>query len=160
MRHWPISHLTMSRMCPPFMQISFQGPFRAARSREGEAGQVCVEPHPIVEWMTMVFFFFVMNTSGYSQSSSCQACLLASWPFSDLWNQIFSRCWVMWKTLTAANIIFMNKAFALTSFRKDQFKLIVLLDGLNIFGSMNDRFASTNKGPTATTPGTWHAANE
>lgn len=66
----------------------------------------------------------------------------------------------MWKTLTAANIIFMNKAFALTSFRKDQFKLIVLLDGLNIFGSMNDRFASTNKGPPATTPGTWHAANE
>lgn len=57
MRHWPISHLTMSRMCPPCMQISFQRPFRAARSREGEAGQVCVEPHPIVEWMTMVFFF-------------------------------------------------------------------------------------------------------
>lgn len=112
MRHWPISHLTMSRMCPPCMQISFQRPFRAARSREGEAGQVCVEPHPIVEWMAMVFFF-VMNTSGYSQSSSCQACLLASWPFSDLWNQIFSHCWVMWKTLTAANTLYSWKKLLL-----------------------------------------------
>lgn len=56
-------------------------------------------------------FFFVMNTSGYSQSSSCQACLLASWPFSDLWNQIFSRCWVMWKTL--ANTLYSWKKLLL-----------------------------------------------
>lgn len=161
MQHWPISHLTMSRMCPPCMQISFQGPFRAARSREGEAGQVCVEPHPIVEWMTMVFFFFCheyFRIQPVLQLPSLPPCQLTL--FRSVKPDIFPLLSNVENTHSSKHIIFMKKAFALTSFLKDQFKLIVLPDGLNIFGSMNDRFASTNKGPTATAPGTWHAANE
>lgn len=109
MRHWPISHLTMSRMCPPCMQSSLQGLFRAARSREGEAGQVCVEPHPIVEWMTMVFFFGheYFKIQPVLQLPSLPPCQLTL--FRSLKPDIFPLLSNVENTHSSKHIIFMKK---------------------------------------------------
>lgn len=152
MRHWPISHLTMSRMCPPRMQIPFQGPFKAARSREGGAGQVCVDlTLTIVEWMTMVFFLSWILQDTASPPAAKPASLPAD-PFQISDTRYFPAVGYCGKHPQQQTHYIHEKQGSVSLFAH--------LVGLNIFGSINDRLASTNKGPTATTPLTWHVANE
>lgn len=152
MRHWPISHLTMSRMCPPCMQIPFQGPFKAARSREGGAGQVCVDlTLTIVEWVTMVFFFCheYFRIQPVLQLPSLPPCQLTLFRSDTRYFPAVGYCGKHPQQQTH----YIHE-------KQGSVSLFAHLVGLNIFGSMNDRFASSNKGPTATTPLTWHVANE
>lgn len=95
--HWAIYKVTLAYFVanneadkPPFIQVSLQGLFRPVSSHEWEGGLVCVvfQPHPchcgLKPWQPTVEPFFVINTSGNSQSSSCRA----SRPFYAPWHWI------------------------------------------------------------------------